>query len=308
MHIAYLISAFADPQHLKRLIEALNAGDCEFFVHVDRKTDVLPFEELCNAANVHFLKNRVNVYWGTYSQVEFQMRMIRAALDAGRPFDRLFILSGQDYPLWSNSRISAYLKAAGEKELLSGICLDTDEVLEKKKRIYRLYRPQTDIAWLSPSMNDWLSKGIRKVCKLLGVRKELNFSVNGHTWNLYKGSDYLCLSRELAEYVYRTWNDNPSIQRYFKSSFAPSETCIQTIVFNNPLFRERADLHTGDYQSLKDLTLLHHIDYVPVIRIWKTDDFDELMQSGKMFARKFTTTESKSLLDKIDHQRNECEC
>lgn len=303
IRIAYLISAFADPQHLKRLIAALDAEGCEFFVHVDKKVDISPFVQLCSAENVHFLDNRVNVYWGTYSQVEFQMRMIRAALDANSPFNRLFILSGQDYPLWSNRRIADYLTAAGDKELLSGICLDCDEVQEQKKQMYRLYRPQTDFRWLSPRLNDSLSMGIRKLCKWLGVRKKLNLTVGGKTWRLYKGSDYLCLSRPLAEYVYATWAGYPAIRRYFQSSFAPSETCIQTIVFNHPEFRQRADLHTGDYQTLKALTFLHHIDYIPVIRVWKEQDYDELMKSGKMFARKFTTDESTPLLDRIDAER-----
>ena len=303
IRIAYLISAFADPQHLKRLIAALDAEGCEFFVHVDKKVDISPFMQLCSAENVHFLDNRVNVYWGTYSQVEFQMRMIRAALDANSPFDRIFILSGQDYPLWSNRRIADYLTAAGDKELLSGICLDCDEVQEPKKRIYRLFRPQTDFRWLSPRLNDSLSMGIRKLCKWLGVRKKLNLTVGGQNWRLYKGSDYLCLSLPLAEYVYATWAGYPAIRRYFQSSFAPSETCIQTIVFNHPEFRQRADLHTGDYQTLKALTFLHHIDYIPVIRVWKEQDYDELMKSGKMFARKFTTDESTPLLDRIDAER-----
>ena len=305
MNIAYLISTFTDPPHLQRMIHALDAEGCHFFVHVDAKVDIRPFKELCSGANVCFLNDRVNVYWGTYSQVEFQMRMIRAALDSEVRFDRLFILSGQDYPLWSNNRIKRFLEKAGERALLSGICIDSDEVQEQKKKIYRLYRPQTDIRWLSPKMNDRLSKGIRKVCKLLGVRKKLNLTVNGEHWHLYKGSDYLCLSRELAEYVYDKWKDSPEIQRYFRTCFAPSETCIQTIVFNNPLFRRRADLHTGDYQTLKALTFLHYIDYIPVIRIWKDGDLDELTNSGKMFARKFTTEDSTPLLEQIDRWRKE---
>lgn len=304
MSIAYLISTFTDPQHLHRLITALDAPDCHFFIHVDKKVDIRPFKELCTGKNVHFLCDRVNVYWGTCSQVEFQMRMIRDALDHEVPFSRLFILSGQDYPLWSNRLIRNCLAVAGERELFSAICLDTNDVLEPKKRIYRLFRPQTDIQWLSPKMNDRLSKIIRKMCKWLGVRNRLYFKACGRTWHLYKGSDYLCLSRELAAYVYRTWTDSPAIRRYFKSSFAPSETCIHTIALNNPAYRDKADLHTGDYQTLRDLTLLHHIDYIPVIRIWKEGDFDELLNSGKMFARKFTTADSTPLLDKIDKERN----
>lgn len=305
MNIAYLISTFTDPQHLRRLVRALDADGCHFFIHVDGKMDIRPFREACEAANVHFLDNRVTVYWGTYSQVEFQMRLIEAALRHAVRFDRLFILSGQDYPLWGNRRILEFLQACGDRELLSGICLDTPEVGETKKRLYRLYRPQTSFRWLTPRMNDALSKAVRKVCRLLGVRKKLRLTVNGAVWHLYKGSDYLCLSRQLAEYVWRTWKENPAIRRYFKSSFAPSETCIHTIVFNHPDYRQKADLHTGDYTTLKDLTMLHHIDYVPVIRVWREDDLNELMASGKMFARKFTTAESTAVLNNIDALRGD---
>ena len=303
MKIAYLISTFTDPQHLSRLIKALDGADVHFFIHVDAKVDIRPFDELTKGDNVHYLSDRVNVYWGTYSQVEFQMRMIQAALDLSVRFDRLFMLSGQDYPLWSNGQIRDYLSQCGEHELISGICLDTEEVEESKKRIYRLFRPQTDIRWLSAKANDWLSKALRKFCKLTGMRKKLWMEVDGKQWHLFKGSDYFCLSHDLAAYVVRTWQEQPAIHQYFKTSFAPSETCIPTIVFNNPTYAALADLHTGDYTTLKALTLLHYIDYVPVIRIWNDADFDELVNSGKMFARKFTTADSTPLLDRIDRFR-----
>lgn len=304
MRKAYLISAFKDPSHLGRLVSALDDGESDFFVHIDRKQAIQPYQEQCKGHNVVFLSNRVNVYWGTYSQVEFQMRLIHAALNAGNRYERLFILSGQDYPLWSNSRINDYLSQIGDEELLSGICLESEDVSEEYKKIYRLYRPQTDLPILGSKFNDRLSKGIRKVAKLAGIRKPLYFEVDGCEWQLYKGSDYLCLSDELARYVYHTWANTPAIRHYFKSSFAPSETCIQTIVFNHPDYRKRADLHQGDYTTLKDLTRLHHIDYVPVIRVWKEGDFDELTASGKMFARKFETGTSDLLLNQIDNQRN----
>lgn len=303
MKIAYLISTFTDPDHLSRLLKALEDKDVHFFIHVDAKTDIRPFEGCCQSGNIHFLSDRVNVYWGTYSQVEFQMRLIRAALDSSVQFDRLFMLSGQDYPLWSNVQIRNYLNQSCDRELISGICLDTEDVEESKKRIYRLFRPQTNIGWLSAKANDWLSKALRKFCKLTGLRKKLWLDVEGKLWHLYKGSDYFCLSHDLAAYVVHTWETQCSIQQYFKTSFAPSETCIQTIVFNNPAYAAAADLHTGDYTTLKSLTFLHHIDYVPLIRIWKDKDYDELMNSGKMFARKFTTTDSTTLLDRIDQHR-----
>ena len=300
MRIAFLISTFTDPRHLRRLINALDSKESDFFVHVDRKVDPEPFKQLCCLPNVHFIADRVNVYWGTYSQVEFQMRLIRAALDFSKDISHLFMLSGQDYPLWSISHIQEFLQNLHGEELISEIQVDSDEVEERHKAIYRQFRPQTDWKCLSPTGNDWLSKCWRKAARLTHVRKPLALTVDGNEWHLYKGSDYFCISRRLAEYVFGQWNAHPEIARYFASSFAPSETCIQTITFNNPDFREKADLHKGPYTTLKDLTRLHHIDYVPVIRVWKEKDLQELQDSGKMFARKFSTGISDSLLDKLD--------
>ena len=46
MRIAYLISAYKDPIHLKRLISALSHGvedTVSFFINIDAKVDIRPF-------------------------------------------------------------------------------------------------------------------------------------------------------------------------------------------------------------------------------------------------------------------------
>lgn len=46
MRIAYLISAYKDPIHLRRLISALSHGvedSVSFFIHIDAKLDIRPF-------------------------------------------------------------------------------------------------------------------------------------------------------------------------------------------------------------------------------------------------------------------------
>ena len=303
MNIAYLISAFTDPKHLKRLIDALNTEGAFFFVHIDKKMDIRQFKNLCKGSNIFFLPDRVRIYWGTYSQVEFQIRLIKAALSDGHRFDKLFMLSGQDYPLWSNNQIMQWVEETKGRDFISGICIDSDDVEERYKQIYRLNRPQTDIKWTSYKMNDITSKALRKTLLMMGSKKPLNFMVEGRTWHLYKGSDYFALTHETAEFVFKQWKRNKEIKDYFKSSFAPSETCIHTIIFNNPFYKEKADLHKGNYTTLKALTPLHHIEYDPIIKVWKADDFDELMKSEKMFARKFETETSGELLDIIDKVR-----
>lgn len=43
MKIAYLISAYKDPQQLSRMVQALHTEDTRFFVHVDANVDIKPF-------------------------------------------------------------------------------------------------------------------------------------------------------------------------------------------------------------------------------------------------------------------------
>ena len=43
MKIAYLISAYKDPQQLSRMVQVLHTEDARFFVHVDANVDIKPF-------------------------------------------------------------------------------------------------------------------------------------------------------------------------------------------------------------------------------------------------------------------------
>ena len=90
---------------------------------------------------------------------------------------------------------------------------------------------------------------------------------------------------------------------YFKTSFVPSELCIQTLVFNSS-FGKQALLHEGDYPGLSGLTPLHYIDYGRAIKTLTIEELPVLQQSGKMFCRKVVSGASTKLIDEIDRIRN----
>ena len=90
--IAFLISAHTDPQHLCRLVKSLPSSS-EFFIHIDAKSDIQPFRTLLQQPNVHFVKPRIDVMWGSIGVVDSQMSMIREALDCGIKFDYFISMS-----------------------------------------------------------------------------------------------------------------------------------------------------------------------------------------------------------------------
>ncbi|MBR1667566.1 MAG: conjugal transfer protein [Bacteroidaceae bacterium] len=301
MNIAYLISAHTDAPQLNRLIEALHP-DAHFFVHIDKKSDITPFISLIHQENVHFLSNRIDVRWGTILEVDYQMALMKAAIDYPISFDHIFFLSGMDYPLWSNERITAWLEEQGDREQLCGICMDTDLINSQQRTLYLTPRPFFHLGMLGNRCNQRLSILCRNVKTLLGLRKPLHFEVDGTTWRLYKGSAWWCISQDLASYIYNMYANHPEIRRYFVDSFGQAETIIQTIAFNSSEWAPKCLQVEGAYPGLAALTPLHFIIYEPVIKVMDEMDYDTLMASGRMFTRKLVSGKSEKLIERL-HDR-----
>ncbi len=298
--LAFLISAHTDPAQLRRLIQALD-HEAHFFIHIDEKSDIAPFLKLCKAPNVHFLEHRINVRWGTILEVEYQMELLRAAINYPQSFSRLFFLSGLDYPLWSNQRIHQWVVQQGDSETLWAIDMDKPEINQSQRLLYATPR-----LLFRPLGNKWGAKAsiaCRKLCELVHWRRPLHFKVGGRQWHLYKGSAWMCISEELAGYVVDTYEQRPELRRYFSSSFGSAETLIPTIALNAPQWASRCRLFEGPYPGLDALTPLHFIIYQPVIRIMTLADLPTLQASGKMFTRKLMTGKSEPLIEALEQQR-----
>lgn len=296
MNIAYLISAHTDAPQLARLIEALQQ-EAHYFIHIDKKSDIQPFTSLIQGENIHFLEKRYDVRWGTIIEVWYQMELMRAAVDFPVHFDRIFFLSGMDYPLWSPESITQWVKEQGKKETLQGLRLDAPEVSPQHQAIYRTARPfypNLSTKWASR-----LSIAGRKLREALGIHKPLTFKVDGQIWHLYKGSAWWCISEELTRHILTVFNEKYEVSAYFTDSFGQAETLIQTIAFNSPEWAEKCILTQGAYPGLAALTPLHFIDYNPIIKIMDENDLPRLRESGKMFCRKVVSGKSNKLVEML---------
>ncbi|MBQ8046773.1 MAG: conjugal transfer protein [Prevotella sp.] len=299
MKLAFLLSPYTDASHLKRLVDSL-PGESVFFVHVDKKSDIRPFEEaLAGDTRVRFLAKRANVAWGSIRQVEYQMELIRAALAAEEAFDYFVTMSGMDYPVWSNRRILDHLEQHRGRQFLQAICMKGQG---KSAEIYTIYRPFASHPWAKGSAGSKLRAALRKTIAWMGIRKPIEFDADGRHYTLYKGSDWHAITPELARYVLEKWDHIPALRRYFKNSFTPSETLIHTLAFNSS-FAKDCMLVEGKYESLAALTPLTYIDYHPDIKVLSEEDFPRIVSSGKMFCRKVISGKSDKLVKMLDRHR-----
>lgn len=300
MKLAFLISAHTDAPQLKRLIGAL-PDNSVFFVHIDRKSDMTPFSALLAAdKRVRFIKHRVSVVWGSINEVEYQMELVRAALLSDLSFDYLITLSGMDYPVWEKGQMLEFFDRQQGHEFLCGAPITMHG---KGSKLYREYRLFASLPWKYGSVKSKFRVLLRKTLWMLGFRKPLTFSVCESEYNLYKGAAWWAISPELAAYILGEWDKNDKLVSYFKTSFCPAETFAQTVAFNNKQWRNRCIVNPT-WEGLEVNTPLTFIHYHPVMKILTEDDYDDIVSSGKMFARKIITGKSDKLVTMLLNQCN----
>ena len=297
--IAYILSAYTDAPHLARLVAALDDGKADFYVHIDRKVDSRPFHWLLDGKATFVPSHSIS--WGGWQQVEYQKELLAAVLHSGQDYMRIVCLSGQDYPLWSNARIRKFFEDNPETEFICGMDLTTctDRKQREKVTLWHFFR---DLHCKSLWWKNKLIAGSRSLMRLLPWRKKPTVRMNGREAHVFFGSDYWALTLSCAHHVYETLCREKELARYFRTSFVPSELCVQTIVFNSP-FAAKALRYEGPYPGLPELTPLHYIDYGQSIKILTEDDLPVLLHADKMYCRKVVSGVSDRLADLIDKRR-----
>ncbi|MEO8599032.1 MAG: beta-1,6-N-acetylglucosaminyltransferase [bacterium] len=224
MKIAYLLLAHNNPTHLQRLISALSTRSSHFFIHVDKKSNVDPFQAI-KGNNIHFVQERVPVYWGDFSQVEAILILLRTALaDRGR-FDRLVLLSGADYPLRSASAIERFFAENPKREYMNLVAMPSEAAGKSLSRLttYKV-RPG----------NPLISKTIQKVLMMAGlVPRTRDYKTYLGDLAPYAGSTWWALSREACDFILHFVTLRTQVVDFFKNTLCPDESMFQTILGNS---------------------------------------------------------------------------
>ena len=79
---AYLIMAHNQKNMLQSLIECLDYKENDIYVHLDRKWEDIEINDIYKFATeskIFILKERIDVKWGTYSQIECELLLLQEA-------------------------------------------------------------------------------------------------------------------------------------------------------------------------------------------------------------------------------------
>ncbi len=270
--IAYLVLVHRYPAQFKRMFKSIYDPANLYLIHVDKNSgpemeaDIRRF--LRGFPNSAILQSH-RALWGGYSLVDAELRGMAQLLEMGADWEFFINLSGQDYPLKSQTEIAAFLERSRGKEFI--------KVLDQRKA-----RPET-----MNRVNRYVLEFEKRIVRTPFPRPFMAGVVP------YIGNQWMIVSRRFCEFVCH----DPRAQRYkafYRNTFIADEGFFPTVMMNTA---EHGEVVSDD---------LRMIDWVPDgdiklrPRTYVGEDAAALLASDCLFARKFDATVDDDILDQID--------
>lgn len=275
MKSAYLIIAHDNFQVLQCLLNALDSTDVDIYVHIDSKVDQLPDLNVCSSKLI-VLKNRKDVRWGNISQIEAELLLWEVACSHG-PYRHYHLISGTHFPLKPMADIKSYFNRYKDKNIFSYIYTDEYEIDLKIRRINLFTSTFKHRNQYIQVISQFCWKTVHKIQKMFGYKKYPTFV-------FYKASNWCSLTEAAVRYIL---SQKIQLIQTYKYSFCGDEFFAITALLQSEL--------RGTIEFREDYLKVDFCDSNP--RIYGLYDFDNLVNSNYMFARKFSDIDIKYIAE-----------
>lgn len=289
MEHAYLILAHKTDLTFYTLLYMLDYPNNSLFIHMDRKNkefDACSMEHVkqnLRYATVYFTE-RTDVRWGSYSLVYAIVILLKKAVRTGK-YNYYHLLSGEDLPIQSHESIDNFFTKYNGLEFIEleparegGGYHDLDRV-----RYYHWFQER-----LGRENKKYIIRFLRKIT--LSVQKLLHIQRN-RSILFMRGSNWFSITDELAHYVL---DQEDWIKKIFRYTFCADELFLQTIVYHSR-FQEMLFQKDGkEYSCMRSIDFQRGTPW-----IWREEDYEKLLESDMLFARKFDAKVDRNIIEKI---------
>jgi Core-2/I-Branching enzyme len=277
---AYLIMAHNNFGILEKLIRLLDYEKNDIYLHVDSRASSFDkdyFSTISKKSNM-FMIDRLEINWGGLSQVNCELKLLENSVVNNYQYYHL--LSGVDLPLKSQDYIHDFFNKNEGKEFV-GFVKDWDK---SRVKYYYLFNE------VGRSM-DFGSKLKRKLTdSFVLIQRRLGVDRTKHK-NFAKGANWFSITHDLTNFIVQRKDE---ILELYNHSILCDEVFLQTEIINSK-FKENLYKNIFDDEYSNNL---RHIDWergTPYI--FQKNDFNELINSDKLFARKFDETLDMEIVD-----------
>lgn len=307
MHTHYLVMAHSAPSHLTRLVRRLSGPDATVWLHVDATSDLSAFAETLGLPGVRLVEPRVDVVWGTFSQVEATLSAMRRALADGRP-GHLVLMSGVDFPIKSSDHIRAYLAAHRDTvHREGGPIKEVWPDFHQHKTDYYMVSfsgQRGDFTMVRPLSHMGLRERLgwtKRFVREFGLRRGLEVAARTQDERrspiaVMAGSNWWAMPTRVARVVLEWADSHPDYARYHEFTQCPDEIFFHSILAE--LQRAGVDFEVADQLCYIDWS---YGDWERPKVLGESDLATLLDQpTGKLFARKFA--EGSPVVDELDER------
>ena len=211
MRHAWLIIAHNEFKVLQQLVSLLDNERSDFYIHFDAKVRVLP-SIMVEKGRLFILKNRVDVRWGTVSQLQAELFLLETAHQSG-PYAHYHILSGVHLPLKAFDELVKFYDEHSNEEIVRFWPQDEGDADFKLRRFHFPIRDlRSPILWKRTlCQKTWTA--VLKIQKVFGIRhlKKCSFQ---------KTDQWLSVTEAACDYLIRRKRD--IIDKY-RWAFCPDE-------------------------------------------------------------------------------------
>ncbi len=269
---AYLIIAHNNFLVLQSLLDALDDERNDIYIHIDARVRQIP-ELKCTKSNLVIIPNRIHVHWGHVSQIKVEFLLFATALENGN-YEYFHLLSGTHFPLHNQDSIHEFFNNRHGMSVVSPQYWTREDVLYKLGLKHYFLANANSVGFFS------------HVCNILWrLSMRLQPKSQKRADRLFHGkfSQWLSLSHSDLLRILPYKRD---VLRKFKYSFCGDELFM-------PYIFHKAGIKPFEFSKL---LFQNFVGASP--KNIDSDDFKSLVNSGFMFARKFSDNDL-NIIDRI---------
>lgn len=278
MKHAYLIIAHNEYPVLATLLSMLDDERNDVYVHVDKRSEEL-YEKISSfrmkEGGLFILDSRLEVYWGDISQVEVEYLLLETA-SMRETYSYYHLLSGTDLPIQDQNDIHSFFAGNSGKEFV-GFWQTSGHQRDLKRKVSRYYLFTRQ---LKRNGSKW--HAIAAPCRNLALilQKLVRFQ---RRWEVEfkKGPNWFSITHAFCQCLIE-WK--PFVLRRFRYTLCPDEVFVQTVLWNSSFKKDIYCLHDDCEGNMRLIDWNRGSPYT-----WRKQDYNELVGSDMLFARKFSS-------------------
>ena len=282
---AYLIIAHNQPKLLQTLLTLIDDERNDIYIHIDLKSDINLFSDIKVQKSKLIYIPRIKISWGDISQIKAELALFEAAITSGIKYDYLHLISGVDLPLKNQDYMHSFFEKHNGTEYL-GFASYPDSKTETDKRT-KYYHILQEYGKNNNKLLRYSASLIRKAFiifqKLLHIQRKYDFEFR-------MGTNWCSVTYNFAKYLV---SKKDFILQNFRQTTCCDEVYKQTIMYNSPFYKNVFQCENQFHQCLREIDWNRGNPYT-----YTEEDFDMLIKSDNLFARKFSE-EHMELINRI---------